>query len=529
MDGQFLPDDLQRVMVIDSAVTSHPIVQPVDTPDQITSIFDAISYAKGASVLRMLEGFMGDEEFRQGISNFLKRYAYQNAVTGDLWTELAAVSSARLPIADIMDTWTRQMGFPVLDVKRNAAGTGLLVTQRRFLADKEAEDTTESPYSYRWEVPVTYLTSRDPTPKQVWFHRDETSIEIPLDEGAAWTKLNADQRGFYRVNYDAEGWRRLGEALIEDNTVFKPTDRSSLINDAFALAGAGDVSYSVPLGMTSYLRQERHYIPWRTVAGELGDLKDKLEFTDVFAEYRKYLIELLGPHVDRLGWEDEGTHLEKRNRIQLLSLACSAGHVGCLQGASERLQPWLSDPQHYIPPNIRTLVYKYGMQQMDSVDAWETMWQRYIVENNSQEKNKITVGLAATRQPWLLNRYLQLAKNESYVRSQDFFGVCANIAYNSVGNPIMWNFVRSEWESYLVPRFTLNERYLGFLVPKITGGFNTEHQLQEMRDFFSRYPEAGAGERSRAEALQTTQANINWLRLHKEEVQQWLKNRTANM
>ncbi|XP_043192458.1 glutamyl aminopeptidase-like isoform X2 [Amphibalanus amphitrite] len=524
-EAHLLPDDLQRVMDLDATLSSHPIVQPVDTPDQITSIFDAISYAKGASVLRMLEGFMGDEEFRQGISNFLKRFAYDNAVTLDLWNELSKVSSKRLPISKIMDTWTRQMGFPVLEMTRGAGGATYTVTQRRFLADKEAEDTTKSPYNYRWEVPVTYVTSEDPKPKQVWFHTDQDSIEIPAIPGG-WTKVNSEQRGYYRVNYDRDGWAALTFALLTDHEVLPATDRSSLINDAFALAGAGHVSYSVPLRLASYLSSERHYIPWKTAVDELTGLQYRLRYTELYGDFRKYILELVGPHFDSLGWEDVGSHLEKRNRVQLLKAACRAGHPGCLQGAADALQQWLDDPQHYISPNLRSLVYKYGMEQINSADAWDITWSRYINENNSQQKNKLVNGLAAVRQPWLLSRLLNLAKNESYVRSQDFFTLCSTVAANPVGNPIVWNFLRAEWESYLVPRFSLNERYLGFMVPRITRHFDTQLQLDEMRQFFARYPEAGAGERSRREALETTQANINWLKNHRDELARWLAERS---
>ena len=97
-------------MTLDSTLSSHPIVVDVDTPDQITSVFDVISYSKGASVIRMLETFMGPEEFRKGIHNFLVNYAYKNAVTQDLFDELAKISSQNLDVTKIMNTWTKQKG-----------------------------------------------------------------------------------------------------------------------------------------------------------------------------------------------------------------------------------------------------------------------------------------------------------------------------------------------------------------------------------------------------------------------------------
>ena len=124
-------------MILDATINSHPIVQAVDHPDQITEIFDSISYSKGASVLRMLEDFMGPEEFRIGVKRFLEKFKYGNAVTADLWKELAGVSSTQLNISRIMDTWTRQMGYPVLNVSikmslANFPGRRVLVLRESY-------------------------------------------------------------------------------------------------------------------------------------------------------------------------------------------------------------------------------------------------------------------------------------------------------------------------------------------------------------------------------------------------------------
>ena len=149
MEAQFLTMDLHRVMDLDSTVNSHPIVQEVNHPDQITEIFDTISYAKGASVLRMLEQFLGPELFRQGVSLFLARFQYSNAVTADLWAAMEEVSEGGLDIRGIMDTWTRQMGYPVLQVTR-ASPSSYRVEQKRYLTDRSLEGHgAVSPYGYR--------------------------------------------------------------------------------------------------------------------------------------------------------------------------------------------------------------------------------------------------------------------------------------------------------------------------------------------------------------------------------------------
>ena len=150
IEAQFLTLDLHRVMDLDSTANSHPIVQEVNHPDQITEIFDTISYSKGASVLRMLEEFLGREQFRQGVSLFLARFQYSNAVTADLWAAMEEVSDGSLDIPGIMNTWTRQMGYPVLQVTR-IGPSSYRVEQERYLRDGSLEgEGTASPYGYRW-------------------------------------------------------------------------------------------------------------------------------------------------------------------------------------------------------------------------------------------------------------------------------------------------------------------------------------------------------------------------------------------
>ena len=114
MESKFLTGDLHPVLELDATESSHPIVVDVSTPDEINAVFDQIAYSKGASVIRMMEDFMGGDDFRRGISNFLKKFSFQNAVTEDLLKELSDVSTEGLNVTHIMNTWTRQKGFSEL-------------------------------------------------------------------------------------------------------------------------------------------------------------------------------------------------------------------------------------------------------------------------------------------------------------------------------------------------------------------------------------------------------------------------------
>jgi glutamyl aminopeptidase len=289
-EGLFLTSDLHRVLTLDSTLSSHPIVVDVDTPDQITSVFDVISYSKGASVIRMLETFMGPEEFRKGIHNFLVKYAYKNAVTQDLFDELANISSQNLDITKIMNTWTKQKGYPILTLSLVNEGSkqSYRVSQQRFLSDPEAYKMTDqiSPFDYKWEVPITYTSSMNDSTDQIWLHPEQEYVDIPIPNDCKWLKLNISQTGYYRVNYPEEHWIAFGDLLFDwaNEAKTNPTkecplptaDKVNLINDAFSIAAAHRLSYSIALNLTKYLVGERELAPWETALGELQGMYQTL-------------------------------------------------------------------------------------------------------------------------------------------------------------------------------------------------------------------------------------------------------------
>ena len=490
---------------------------------QITEIFDAISYNKGASVLRMLENFMGAPEFRQGIHNFLKRFIYKNAVTSDLWRELEEVSTKRLPISKIMDTWTRQMGYPVLNVDQ-ISGTRYRVTQQRYLIDQEAVDKVDSPYDYKWDVPVSWISSGESSTTLKWLGREESMLEVNLPPGTSWVKFNVGQFGYYRVNYPLEDWERLANLLVNNASALPSSDRASLLNDAFSLAESGHIPYTVPLSMTKYLKNEFNLVPWKTVYNKMVDLKEILTYTPAFPLLQEYIRGLVKDHYTRLGWENTGSHAQKLNRNNIINLACGSGLPECNKKASELFQAWIKDPTVYIHPNLRNSVYKYGMAASGDAMSWEVMLERYLSEVNAQEKRKLLYGLCQIKEPWILNRLMLLAQNETNVRSQDYFTVLSYVNRNPVGNPIVWKFLQSEWSS-LVERFGLHSRYLGRMPKSISYDFSTQFQLEEVQAFFLEHPEAGAGARARKQAVERIQLNIKWLKDHQTVVHAWLKNR----
>lgn len=525
----FLIEQMHSVFVTDAKLSSHPIVQTVNNPDEITAIFDEISYKKGSSIIRMMENFIKPEVFYGAISTYLNKFIYTNAETADLFKILEESSPDNLNVTAIMNTWTRQKGFPVVNVKKS--DNTYVLTQKRFLTDSDANfDASESEYGYKWTIPITYITDKISKPILIWFDKDSKDLVIKFEEPIDWIKFNANEVGYYRVNYELNEWNILCNLLRSQHETLSVSDRVHLLEDAFSLASAGELDYGVTMNMTEYLLREEHAIPWNVASSKLRAIDILLSSTNSSLKFKKYVRDLVDSVYHKVGWtvSNADSRIFQKLRTTILRLACSVEHNECIKEAGKLFKNWISDPKDIRPhPDIRELIYYYGIQHNGNRDTWDIMFQRFVTETDSAEKLNLIRGLAGIQSNWILNEFITTATDENYVRAQDFFSCLIAISDNPIGTPLVWDWVRSNWE-FLVDRYTLNDRYLGSLIPSITKTFATKIKLSEMENFFAKYPDAGAGAMNRAKALETVSNNIKWLAKNSGKLESWLNSHVQN-
>lgn len=517
--------DVLPVMVDDALLSSHPIIVDVSTPAEITSVFDSISYSKGASILRMLEDWMGRDMFRDGCRKYLKDYYFKNAKTANFWESLAQVSG--LPVAEVMDTWTKQMGYPVLDL--SVSETNAKLTQKRFLLDPKANATQPpSPLGYKWTIPVNWYSVKSDRKNMTMFDKSQT--ELVIDNYSFSTdgvlKINDDHIGFYRVNHADSMWNTISEQLQTNHLAFDAADRTSYIDDVFAFARAGIVDYGNAFNLTKYLTKESDYIVWSRVSSSIAYVEDMLVGNEVYPKFQKLFRDHVKAIAAKLGWDDVGTQTERLLRETVLSIACQMGDQDALNQASHLFDQWIAGNLSSVAVNLRLLVYRYGMKNSGTKEKWNTMFQMYKDTSLAQEKDKLLYGLASVEDLDLLTTLLEATKNENIVRSQDLFTVVRYVSYNPLGQRMAWDWTTLNWD-YLVNRYTINDRNLGRLLNQITTTYNTDYQLWTMQHFFSLTLNAGAGEMPRKQALETVINNIEWIRSNENEIRAWLENNVA--
>jgi aminopeptidase N len=157
-------DNTLAIFKFDALKSSHPVSVEIGHPNQISQIFDAISYSKGSVIIRMMQMFLGEESFQKGVSKYLKRHEYKNAKQDDLWAALTEVAheNQALPkkftVKEIMDTWTLQVGYPIIRVERNYDTNSAELTQSRYLSNR---DRTRDETDFCWWIPLTYTNSEE--------------------------------------------------------------------------------------------------------------------------------------------------------------------------------------------------------------------------------------------------------------------------------------------------------------------------------------------------------------------------------
>lgn len=519
-------NDVLPVMVDDALLSSHPIIVDVSTPAEITSVFDTISYSKGSSILRMLEDWMGRDLFRDGCRKYLKDFHFMNAKTADFWASLDSVSG--MPVSEVMDTWTKQMGYPVLDL--TVSGETAKLTQRRFLLDPLANAShPSSPYGYTWTIPVKWESIASDKNMSIMFNRSQTELTITDYTSSAdgLLKVNNDHIGFYRVNHDNDMWNTISEQLQKNYLEFDAADRTSYVDDVFALARADIIDYGNAFNLTKYLTNETAYIVWDRVASSISYVRNMLSNdATLYPKFQKLFRDHVNSISTQLGWDDKGTQTERLLRETVLSIACVMEDPDALNEASRIFDQWINGSISDVPVNLRLLVYQYGMKNSGTEEKWNIMFERYKSTTLAQEKDKLLYGLASVNNVNLLYRLLEVAKDESVIMSQDLFTLVRYVSYNTLGQSMAWDWATLNWD-YLVNRYTINDRNLGRLLNQITTTYNTDLLLWKMEHFFSKTPNAGAGEMPREQALETVNNNIAWIKRNRDEISAWLESNVA--
>ncbi|RNA09032.1 puromycin-sensitive aminopeptidase-like [Brachionus plicatilis] len=514
----FVNSDYCRALELDSLKNSHPIEVPVGPPSEVDEIFDAISYSKGATAIRMLHSYIGDDAFRTGLHNYLEKFKYRNAVTEDLWEALTEAS--KKPVNQLMDLWTSQTGYPYINISHSINPSGetvLQLSQQRFFSNG-AKPTEEE--NFLWKVPITVVTksSYPNVHKEILLEKRTDELNLGVLGANDWIKLNKNTIGMYRSNYSPELLLRLSSVIREQT--LHPTDRLGLQSDVFALSQAGLLSAADVLKFLEGYSAEENVTVWRDLVSNLMSLSHTLLNTDFQPQFQAFVVKLLKPISTKLGWDpiQDESGLQGMCRATVLRTLGINGDRDTIDEAKRRLEAHFKG--NLIPADLRSAVYSSALY-----DSEEALLDKLIDLHNKsdlqEEKMRIATSLGSVRSEALIKKVLHFALSPS-VRSQDsvtvICAVCSNTS-TKLSSDLTWQFVKENWD-------TIHSRYSsGFLITRlcktVSENFATQKDYEDVEAFFKAHPVAAA-QRSIQQGLESIQVNQAWLKRDEQKLRSFL-------
>ncbi|KAF5367551.1 hypothetical protein D9758_003664 [Tetrapyrgos nigripes] len=519
-NSEFINDHLNRALALDSKLSSHPIEVACPNADSIGQvheerIFDALSYSKAASVLRMLSAYVGEDKFLKGVSLYLKDHMYANSITNDLWKGISTATGLDIP--KLMNNWINKMGFPVVTVTETA--TGIKVRQDRFLETGLAEAKDNETL---WSIPLNILTldaNGKPTVDRTAL-LEKREQEFPLDTSKPF-KVNAGTNGVYRVLYTSERLSKIAAEVAKSDSCFALEDKMGLINDSMALSKAALMKLSSALNLIDAMRQEEEYLVWSGISDAVGGVtglwQDHTEIHDLLNEFRRSLFR---PIVKKLGYEYSAndspdiTQL-RTTAISSLAVAKDTDVVNELRSRFDHYMKTGDDSK--IPADLQRATYRTAVKHggRDEYNAVKGIFEKAPTPT---ARIAAMLALGQTQHDELINQTFDITLNGA--RDQDIMYFFATLAENKKTKHQLIDFFKKNYDD-LYKRFQ-NTFTFKYLVEYTFRGLSTEKDLQDTIDYFkdkdiTRY------EMALNQTVDGIKARIAYLKHSTSDIEAWLK------
>ena len=422
----------EQAMEGDARSTTHPIQQPIKTEAEANSAFDDITYRKGQSFIRMLESFLGEDVFRNGIRRYIAAHKYSNSTTTDLWKSLADASGK--PIPDIAAGWTEQPGFPVVKVQRSDAGK-VTLTQERFTVH------FPNPPPLQWKIPLTYEVVGQAPASLLMTAKIDKIENIPSDEAL---KLNVGDTGNYRTQYDEASWDLLLTSLPD----LKMEDRVNLLSDAWAFSQADRAPLSLYLGLIDRLPAENKLGEREQIINVFDFVNRLLADHPAREKFQSYARSILRPSFDKLGWDPAPGESPNDGNLRASLIAALGDHHDpeIIAGCQKRFQEFLKNPAS-LPPDLRRPIFGVVGHYADEA-AWNRLHELGLKTTSSEEKQNYYDALAGVFDSKLVKKTLPISLTDELPTSRAIYLV-TKVARDSGHPDLAWEFAKANMKALL--------------------------------------------------------------------------------
>jgi len=428
---------------LDSLLSTHAISMEAKNVDEANERFDAVTYLKGQGVLRMIEHYLGEDEFRAGVRIYLDRHKWANATAFDFWRALDEASGR--DVTGLATAWITEPGHPLVScaVRETGAGLALDLSQSRFFADPKLAPTGQS-----WPVPlVVRYGTRDGTVKELRHLLDgpSGSVELP---GATWYFPNGGGVGFYRYAFDDRSIQLVATNIAS----LSPEERLSLIDDQWALARASKATVGQVLDVVAGLKGEDDLYVLRAVADILSWLNQNVVRSKGEPAFRELVDSIFRPQLDKLGWEnraDDTSDEREKRQLAIGAMGHMANAADVRAEARRRIDGHLAGTAR-LQPDVAGPIAAVAASDGDA-----SLYDRYVARmkeaqsSDPQEEQRFRVALTEFRDPALVDRFARSIFTD-LIRDQDRALLLLRMHGLAHARDAAFRTLREAWDEFVV-------------------------------------------------------------------------------
>ena len=492
----------------DSLANTRPIHQAAETPAQIQELFDGIAYGKAAAVLRMLEAYLGEQTFQAGVNAYIQKHQYANATEADFWD--AQTKTSKKPVDQIMPTFVKLAGVPIIDVKSQCSGasTTVSVEQRRYFYDRVK---FEAANDQLWKVPLCMKSSTGAEKCELLAKKEAT---FTLPGCSTWVLANAGATGYYRAGYQPDAVRALAN---DAESKLSPAERIALQTDIWASVRVGREPVGDYLALAQGLGSDRNRAVMDDVLGRLDFIGRYLVTESDRESYRAWMRGYLAPMLKDVGWDAKpGESDEQRTlRSRLFSAAgYDARDPEVLANARKLADKALDDPSS-VDRQIAG-----GAMALAALNGGEDFYDRLMTAlKNPKSPEEFYMYLFTLPQfsdPKLLQRTLDYALSPD-VRSQDALGVISSVMSNPEGQKLAWDFVLAHWDAVQ----KVGGPFASGRIVGSTSSFCDAHMRDQVVEFFAAH-KVEAAERTYRQSIERINNCVDLKSRQEPQLASWL-------
>ena len=447
----------EDAMSVDANLASHPILQHVSNELEATSAFDpSITYNKGQAVLRMIENYLGPEVFKEGIRLYMKKHAYSNTTSADLW--LALSKSSGKNVVDIVGSWTTQAGFPLVSVKSTCDAKGnrsITLNQQRFVV--KGEDKSKP----HWNIPLQIRSGTESKSQALLLTKDGQVATAGNCNDAL--SINADTVGYYRVAYD--------DATIQINAKkfnsMSNGDRIALLNDQWALVKAGKQNIATFFSLASAMGTEQNLRSWQIITQALGEIEHAERGTPGYAAFVTHARSIIKPLATQLGWEpkaDETPGIKRLRRTVLGDLG-SWGDQDVIAEARQRFANFVKD-RKAIPSDSQGFILTIVAQNASDAD-FEQLHAVAKSAKNEMEMRRYYPALMLARNPAIASKAAEIVLSDEIPKQAESLRIQLALTLSEHNPDLSWAIFTKNYDRLIAPMMPEGTMMMTQMTPDI--------------------------------------------------------------